>query len=172
MDIFPELRTAHLHLRRMQVEDIDALLRYVNNRNITDYILNFPYPYREPDAVFRISYVVQGFKQKSRFVFAITQKGVGELIGEISLHLQGNQTAEVGYWVGEPFWNQGIASEAIEAVLAFGFERLGLKAIFATCHEENTASCRASTKNGLQAYKTQGNVITYVKYSGADAPAT
>ena len=161
MDIFPALHTPRLHLRRIEVEDIPALVRYANNRKISDYIINIPYPYGEPAAVLRISYVVQGFKNKTRYVFAIVLKERRELIGEISLHLEKNATAQLGYWVGEPFWNQGIATEAIGAVLTFGFEKLGLDLVYATCHEENAASGKVLVKNGMVRHHTNGNVEQY-----------
>ncbi len=164
MDIFPALHTPRLHLRRIEVEDIPALVKYANNRKISEYILNIPHPYGEPQAVFRISYVVQGFKNRTRYVFAIVPKASGELIGEISLHLENKTTAQLGYWVGEPFWNQGIATEAIGAVLKFGFEKLYLGLIYATCHEENGASGKVLLKNGLMRHHTNGSVEQYRIY--------
>ena len=163
MDRFPELNTARLKLRQLQIEDIECLVKYANNKKIADHIINIPHPYQEPDAVFRISYVVQGFKNKTRFVFAVILKETGELIGEISLHLLPNKTsAELGYWVGEPFWNRGIATEAIKAVLSFGFEKLALQAVFATCHAENKASQKVLIKNGMAAGNTNGNVTQFI----------
>ena len=162
MDAFPELNTPRLTLRKIQVEDIDALVQYANNRNISDHILNIPYPYQEPNAVFRISYVVQGFKNKTRYVFALVLKARAELIGEISLHLDNDKSkAELGYWVGEPFWGKGIATEAAGAILQFGFEKLGLPLIYATCHAENNASAKVLLKNGVTQHNVNGNVILY-----------
>lgn len=71
MDSFPILFTSRLCLRKIEVEDISSLVKYANNRKISDYIINIPYPYQEPDAAFRISYVVQGFKKKARFVLLL-----------------------------------------------------------------------------------------------------
>ena len=151
MDYFPTLYTDRLILRKMTVDDIPSLLKHVNNRAITDEILNFPYPYEEPQAVFRISYVHQGFMKKERFVFAITTKEQKELIGEISLHLnQSLNQSEVGYWVGEEFWKQGIATEALGRILQFGFEELALQQIFATHRKENHASEKVLAKNGMK----------------------
>lgn len=162
MNLFPILYTNRLKLRKMQIEDVPSLVKYANNRNISDYIINIPYPYQEPDAVFRMSYVVQGFKNKTRYVFAITLKENGELIGEISLNFTNNKTiAELGYWVGEPFWNKGIATEAIKAILKFGFEELELQIIFGTCHVENKPSGKVLLKNGMSQHSVKGNVIQY-----------
>lgn len=162
MLVFPELNTSRLKLRKIEVDDIPALVKYANNKKISDYILNIPHPYQEPNAVFRISYVVQGFKAKTRFVFAIILLERAELIGEISLHLDpNNPIAELGYWVGEPFWGQGIATEAIAAVLKFGFGRLDLSLIYATCHVDNPASEKVLANNGMTRHIVEGNVSQY-----------
>lgn len=54
MEIFPELTTNRLKLRKIQVDDVSSLVKYANNKKISDSVLNIPYPYQEPDAVFRI----------------------------------------------------------------------------------------------------------------------
>jgi ribosomal-protein-alanine N-acetyltransferase len=87
MESFPELNTSRLKLRKIQLGDITSLLKYCNNKKISDQILNIPYPYKEEDAIFRMNFVLQGFRKKERFVFAITLKDKEELIGEIGLHL-------------------------------------------------------------------------------------
>lgn len=167
MDYFPVLHTPRLALRKIQVEDIDALILYANNRKISDQVINIPYPYQEPNAVFRISYVVQGFKNKTRYVFAIVLKERAELIGEISLHLdEDKNSAQLGYWVGEPFWNLGIGTEASRAILQFGFEKLQLRFIHATCHVDNKASERVLLKNGLSEHNENGKVKRYVITQG------
>src|ERR1044072_3086704 len=105
MLVFPELYTERLHLRQLQADDIPALVKYANNKKISDYVKNIPHPYQEPDAVFRISYVVQGFKAKARYVFSIVHREQEELIGEIGLHMDnGGEVAQLGYWIAEPFW--------------------------------------------------------------------
>jgi [ribosomal protein S5]-alanine N-acetyltransferase len=159
---FPTLNTERLCLRKISIDDVPSLVKYANNKNISDYVLNIPYPYREPDAVFRISYVVQGFKNKSRYVFAMVLKESNELIGEVGLHFDGNSAiAQLGYWVGEPFWNKGIATEAIKAVLQFAFETLGLNLVYATCHVDNGASGKVLLNNGMVLHTANGNVVQY-----------
>ncbi|MFT3679527.1 MAG: GNAT family N-acetyltransferase [Ferruginibacter sp.] len=163
MENFPLLYTERILLRKIDIDDVPSLVKYANNKKISDNILNMVYPYQEPDAVFRISYVVQGFKNKTRYVFAIILKSSGEFIGEIGLHLNNDRNAaELGYWVGEPFWNKGIATEAATLVLKFGFEKLGLGIVFATCHAENESSSKVVSKNGMMPKKVQGNVIQYI----------
>ncbi|MEM1321118.1 MAG: GNAT family N-acetyltransferase [Bacteroidota bacterium] len=160
---FPRLYTPRLVLRKIEVEDLPALVQYANNKKIADHIVNIPYPYREPDAAFRISFVVQGFKQKIRYVFAIIHKERGELIGEISLHLldQHHQHAQLAYWIGEPFWNQGIATEAARAVIQFGFEQLDRTLIYADCHPNNPASEKVMCKIGMSQQASQSQLLLY-----------
>ncbi len=95
-------------------------------------------------------------------MFAITLKESGEFIGEISLHLDKDKPiAQLGYWVGEPFWNKGIGTEAAEAILKFGFEKLDLHLIFATCHVKNKASEKVLLNNAMTQDSINGNVIQY-----------
>ncbi|MEO1515384.1 MAG: GNAT family N-acetyltransferase [Bacteroidota bacterium] len=158
MDRFPQLYTPRLLLRKLEVEDVPSLVKEANNPKIADRILNIPHPYREPDAVFRIGYVFRGFKEKSRYVFAIIHQATDSLIGEISLHLTSQTQAQLGYWIGETHWKQGYASESVQTILPFGFEQLSLDLIFATCKEDNLASIAVLRKNGLQLHSTNGGI--------------
>ncbi|NIG55963.1 GNAT family N-acetyltransferase [Chitinophaga sp. Cy-1792] len=162
MHPFPILYTTRLILRKLDPDDIPSLVKYAGNRNVSRYILNIPYPYQEPDAVFRLSYILQGFKAKSRYIFAVVLKESGEMIGEISFHLDMTRpAAQLAYWIGEPFWGKGIATEAITAMLQYGFTELQLDQVFATCDQENTASGRVLEKNGLQKGTPAGTIDYY-----------
>lgn len=162
MNTFPTLYSPRLILRKIDAADIPALLKYANNKKISDYVLNIPHPYQEPDAVFRISYVWQGFKQQTRFVFALILKDSEELIGEVGLHLDNNkQVAQLAYWVGEPFWGKGLATESVRAVLHFGFHQLNLQQIFADCKQENIASMKVLTNNGMINGSVTGSILQY-----------
>lgn len=162
---FPELYTRRLTLRKLEGEDIPALVRLANNKKISDQIVNIPYPYQEPDAAFRISYIVRGFKEKSRYIFAIIQDDPEAFIGEVSLHLHPDEPyAELGYWIGEPYWSKGYATEASKAIIKFGFEQLNLELIFATCHAENGASCKVASNIKMKKDHMNGNVIQYRIY--------
>ena len=161
MYVFPQLHTQRLHLRKIQVEDFPALVKYADNKKISDHIVNLPYPFREPDAAFRMAYVARGFKNKTHYSFAIILKEDQEFIGEISIHLTGKQGGQLGYWVAEPRWNQGIATEALGAVLSFGFEKLRLTKMEASHYLGNDASGKVLVKNGLQQIETTGHLVQY-----------
>ena len=160
MELFPELNTQRLKLRIITAQDIPSLVKYGNNEKIANRVLNMPYPYQEPDAVFRISYVHQGFKNKTRYAFGIIFKETGELIGEISLHLDKN-IAQLAYWIGEPFLNKGIATEATRTIVKFGLENLGLDMIYADCYVENKASQKVLLNNRMKEAGITGNVAHY-----------
>jgi len=150
MEEFPELITNRLMLRKIQLSDVSSLLKYANNKNISDQIFNIPFPYHEEDAIYRLNFVLQGFKNKECYVFAITLKDENELIGEIGLHLdKTNNNAQLGYWIAEPFWGKGIATEAASEILKFGFEELNLNKIYATHYPENEASGKVMLNNKM-----------------------
>lgn len=150
MKVFPELNTNRLKLRKIQFGDVPLLLKYANNKIISDNTLTIPFPYQEEDAVLWMNFALQGFKNKERYVFAITLKESEEFIGAIGLHLDnGHNRAELGYWVGEPFWNKGIATEATAEILIFGFEKLNLNKIYATHFVDNKASGKVLLNNGM-----------------------
>ena len=150
MDTFPELTTERFVLRKIRLSDVPALLKHVNNKSITDQIINFNYPYLEADAVARMHFVHEGFKNRERYVFLVAGKEDNALVGEIGIHLDmGNNRAEIGYWVAEPFWGKGIASEVTAAVLKFGFETLELNKIYATHYLDNPGSGKVLVNNGM-----------------------
>jgi len=150
MNSFPELTTTRLKLRKIESGDIPSIIKYANNKHISSNVLNVPHPYTAEDAIFWMNFALQGFKNKERFVFAITLKESNEFIGGIGIHTDSrHNTAEIGYWLGEPFWNKGIMTEAAKAVLEFGFETLNLNKIYATHFTDNTASGKVLINNGM-----------------------
>lgn len=172
----PILYTQRLTLRASIATDIPSLLKYVNNRKITDNILNFPFPYVEYHAVMRIANAYSGFGKKTHYVFAIIFRELEpeELVGEVSLNLdKQNNTAQLGYWVGEPFWNQHIASEAVEAIIRFGFEKLGLASIFAECQMNNKGSEKVMIRNNMVKQGENSDIVRYaINQPAHPLPAT
>ena len=149
-DLFPEFETSRLLLSPPRVADIPAIVELGNNPNIAKNVFLLPYPYQEKDAVFWIHMADQGLADRSRFIFALRLKPDNLFIGGMGLTLaKEHRRAEMGYWVGEPYWNNGFASEAAAAVLKFGFEQLNLNKIYATHLDTNPASGKVMTKNGM-----------------------
>jgi ribosomal-protein-alanine N-acetyltransferase len=105
-----------------------------------------PHPYTEQDARTFIS----SAKESNEARFAIVLQSDGSLIGGMGLNVDpGHPRAELGYWLGTPFWRNGYATEAARAVVRYGFEILGLHRIYASAFRENTASARVLQKLGM-----------------------
>jgi [ribosomal protein S5]-alanine N-acetyltransferase len=136
-------------LRRWRASDIDALVRYANNRNIWLNLRDrFPHPYQRSDAE---AWIALCDKEKEPILqFAIDLNG--EAIGGIGFERMADvhrMTAEVGYWIAERFWGRGIAASALEQATAYAFASLGLERLQAIVFEGNAASMRVLEKNGF-----------------------
>ncbi len=138
---------AEWHIRNYAVRDVAALVKYANNRKVSINLRDrFPYPYKRAHAAAWIQHVKA---QKPQTNFAIASDG--ELIGGIGLELQGDVhrlSAEIGYWLGEPYWGKGIATRAVRALTEYGFANYPLVRIFAGVFEWNPASARVLEKAG------------------------
>ena len=147
---FPILTSERLRLRLLCPDDFAELIKLCNDKSIADQIINIPFPYAETDAINRLHFVRDGYLNKRRYVFAITFPSDNKLIGEIGIHLEENQKiAQIGYWIGAPYRNLGIASEACGCILKFGFKQLQLHKIYATYYPENLASGKVMQKNKM-----------------------
>ena len=125
------------------------MARYLNNKKIWDNCRDrLPFPYTEDDARTFIDYVVaqQGWNE---FCIEIA----GEAVGNISF-MRGTDVerfnAEVGYWLAEPFWNQGIMGEALQEAMRIYGENSDIKRWFAQVYEGNRASMRVLEKVGFR----------------------
>ncbi|MGB5303829.1 MAG: GNAT family N-acetyltransferase, partial [Gemmatimonadota bacterium] len=92
---------------------------------------------------------VDAFRDRERVALAIADSNA-VLVGAISLRLDlGHRRAELGYWIGLPFWGRGYATEAVVAMVEYGFKELGLNRIFAHHLARNPASGRVLEKAGF-----------------------
>lgn len=147
-----QLETERLILNSLSYKDIPKIIEYAGNPKISDNLINLPFPYFEKDAVFWINGANQGRKTGEEYKFAIRSKENKNLdfIGGIGLMLdKKHNKAELGYWIGEPFWGKGLMSEAAKKVIEFGFETLELNKIFANHFLDNPASGKIMIKNGM-----------------------
>jgi len=146
-----QLSTKRLILRKPQATDVSTIIKHIDNPKIAEMTGNIPYPYFEDSAIFWINMANEGLKNKDKYVFAIVHQADNELIGGIGLHLiEPHNRAELGYWLSENYWNQGLVTEALEKVLDFGFNTLKLHKIHAIHFAHNPASGSVMTKNGME----------------------
>jgi ribosomal-protein-alanine N-acetyltransferase len=147
MSTRPTLETARLRLRPYTGADIPDLLRLIGTREVAATTLRIAHPYTEQDA----RDFLQLSKDPDKLWLAITLRSDGRQIGGIGLRMdQQHQHAELGYWLGVPFWGHGYATEAAREILRYGFETLALHRIFASHFKHNPASGRILTKIGMK----------------------
>jgi ribosomal-protein-alanine N-acetyltransferase len=133
MNEIPTLETERLVLRPFGLDDAAEVQRLAGDWDVSDTTGSVPHPYE--DGV----------------VFAITRKPDGVLVGAISLFgIAEGYRAELGYWVGKPYWNQGFCTEAGRAVLRYAFTDLGLLRVHSHYISRNPASGRVMQKLSMQ----------------------
>ncbi|MGH1518770.1 GNAT family N-acetyltransferase [Chryseobacterium sp. JK1] len=149
MKKFPTIETERLILSQLQEKDIPFIVEYLQHRIYSDLTSNIPYPYTEDDARFWLQMSKEVFEDRTGFIFAIRNKE-GHLMGAIGLHDREDDKAELGYWMGIPYWNKGFVTEAAKAIVDFGFKDLGCNKIYATHFLHNPASGRIMEKIGMK----------------------
>jgi ribosomal-protein-alanine N-acetyltransferase len=140
-----KLRTCEV--RSWRTSDVAALVRYANNHRIWLNLRDaFPHPYTKRDA----HEFIRGVRQRTpemTFAIAVGDEAVGS-IGFV-LHADVERvSAEIGYWLAEPFWGRGITTDALAAVTAHAIEAHGLTRVYALPFAWNAASCRVLEKAG------------------------
>ena len=142
------ISTSYGEIRPWRGQDTEALVKYANNRNIWLNLRDgFPHPYTHESA--RAFLAVVG-RQNPMTVFALATPH--EAIGSIGLGLNKDVhrlTAEMGYWLAEPFWGKGIMTETVAKFAAYAFEQFGLVRIYAEPYAYNPASCRVLENAGF-----------------------
>lgn len=146
----PTLYTDRLAHRPLTLADAADVQRLAGERDIAD-MTRIPHPYEDGVAEEWIRSTHEEFEKGEGATFAMTLREEGSLIGVIGLGCKDvHSTAELGYWVGKPYWNHGYCTEAARVVLAYGFEELRLNRIYAYHFKRNPASGRVMQKIGMQ----------------------
>lgn len=138
-----------VRLRDYSRNDIDRLVMLANNENVSRYLVyTFPYPYTRRDAEWWIN---EGCKANNAVTKVIEYQG--EFIGSIGVHPQSAwkaHTAEIGYWLGEPYWGKGLASNALKKMSDYAFAVLNYKKLFAPVLNPNKSSMAVLEKCAYQ----------------------
>ena len=137
-------------IRPWTLEDAADLAEALNNKNIQNNLRDgLPYPYTESDAIDFIQAMLNSDKDAT-YAFAIVFDG--KVVGSIGVFRQNNihrLTAEMGYYIAEPFWGKGLGTDAIKQVSQYIFKNTDIIRIFAEPFAYNTASCRILEKSGF-----------------------
>ena len=136
-------------LRPFKDSDLKSLTSLFNNKAVWDNLRDcIPFPYTESDAN---DFIKTCKAENPQLTFAIEYKG--QFVGSIGLVKQTDihrLSAELGYWVGEPFWGNGIAKSAVRLITQYGFSQLGLIRIYSGVFASNTASQKVLEKVGFK----------------------
>jgi [ribosomal protein S5]-alanine N-acetyltransferase len=144
------LQTERLTLRVYSLSDIPALMPLIGAREVAATTLRIPHPYAESDALSFIAGTEECLSNGSGLRLGIVLRERDTLWGGVGLRIEpDHRSAELGYWVGVPYWGKGYATEAARAVVTYGFGTLGLHRIFASHFSNNPASARVLRKIGM-----------------------
>jgi RimJ/RimL family protein N-acetyltransferase len=166
-----EVRTKRLLLRPMRQDDAAPLFALFNNWNVVRFLSSPPWPYTRDDADWFIGQVVAHSPELNEDALAITRDG--DFIGVIGVRLREANTLQrgagpnIGYWIGEPFWGQGLMSEAVQAFVQHIFTAMDADAIYSGAFTENAASLRVQEKAG---FVRDGDTTLFSKPRGGDFP--
>ncbi len=144
------ITTERLILRHYTLDDAPAVHRLVSAREVALNTLRIPHPYPEGEAERWIA-SHEELRARGDYPLAITLRTDGTLVGTVGLHVKRDHDhAELGYWIGVPYWGHGYATEAAAAAVRFGFETLALNRIFAMHFSRNPGSGRVLQKIGMR----------------------
>ncbi len=135
-------------IRNWREDDAASIAQYANNKKIWINLRDsFPHPYSLADAEAFLARVTQ-IEPRTYFAIASDHEAIGSigLMPGMDVH---RFTAELGYWLAEPFWGNGIMTETVRALSEYAFEELGLHRIFAEPYTANAASAKVLQKSGF-----------------------
>jgi RimJ/RimL family protein N-acetyltransferase len=151
MKPIPSMEGERLMLRPFTLADAPEVQRLAGDFEIADTTAAIPHPYEDGMAEQWISGHGAEFESGRGVTFAVTQKSDGALVGAISLMgMSAGHQAEMGYWIGVPYWNRGYCTEAARTLLRYSFGELGLVRVHACHFARNPSSGRVMQKLGMQ----------------------
>jgi RimJ/RimL family protein N-acetyltransferase len=163
----PTLETERLLLRHHTPEDVRAVQTLASDRRVAATTGSIPHPYPEDGAARWWERTEHSIEAGLAYVFAMVRKADNTYLGAIGLHPELEHLhAELGYWIGVPYWGQGYTTEAAARVLQFGFEQTDWHRIYARHFAHNPASGRVMQKIGLRYEGTlRGHVLKWGEFA-------
>lgn len=147
----PTLDTDRLILRPFDPGDVADIFAYAADPEVARYV---PWEAHRSEADSRafLESVLERVRRGEPDTWAVVERASGRVIGSIRFgeYHPVHARASIGYVLGRPYWNRGLTTEAVGAVLRFGFEEVGLNRIYAVYHVENAASERVMQKVGMR----------------------
>lgn len=151
MSDLPAILTPRLRLRALREGDLSRLAELADTPEVYRYTLRIPSPYRLEHAQQFMQIQRDAWTKGDGLILAIALRDTDEVAGAIGLEInRPMDRAELGYWLGVPYWNKGYTTEAAGAMLGYGFEHLNLNRIYAGHFSGNDASGRVQQKLGMK----------------------
>ncbi len=164
----PVLETERLVLRAPRIEDVPAIAELADNAAIAEMTVSLPHPYRADDARAFVETLALGANAATFAIFLKRPRAAGLFAGMASIATRpGEALPELGYWIGEPLWSRGIATEAARAVIDYVFSETDMPSLAGAARVVNPASRRVLEKCGFQ---WTGVGLTRVRALGASVP--
>ncbi len=159
MDLFPELETNRLVLRNITKDDANSILKYLSDEEVMKYYGLEPFQTIE-DAWSEISWYQSIKANQTGIRWGITLKEQGKVIGSCGFHNIVSQhfRTEIGFELSKEYWGQGIAAEAVDAIIRHGFEQMEFQRIEALIELPNIPSQKLVEK---KAFKREGLLRKY-----------
>lgn len=144
-----------LKLKKLGMSDAHELVKAINNKEVTGWLENAPYPYRLKNAKDYIRKSLDKQKKKETYEFVIIYEC--NFVGTIVLENpnRAKTSYEVGYFIARDYWSKGIATSALREIVKFGFNKLKLKRVWGGVLANNKASVRVLEKAG---FKREGHL--------------
>ena len=153
----PVLVTERLVMRAPHEGDIAQLAELADNRHVAEMLARMPHPYGEAEAR---SFLAMTKSRRAGIAYALTLAGTDTFVGCAGLNTT-DRGLELGYWIGEPHWKKGYATEAAHALVDLAFQRTSIQVLHASTRVINPASRRVIHTCGFQ-YAGQGMLNSIV----------
>ncbi|RWH74461.1 GNAT family protein [Mesorhizobium sp.] len=153
----PVLATERLVMRAPRESDLEQLVTLADNRHVAEMLARMPHPYGEGEAR---TFLAMAASRRAGIVYALTLKENDSFVGCAGLNTT-DRGLELGYWIGEPYWKRGYATEAAHALVDLAFQRTSIQVLHASTRVINPASRRVIHKCGFQ-YAGQGMLNSIV----------
>ncbi|EKY3917445.1 GNAT family N-acetyltransferase [Enterobacter hormaechei] len=148
--IFHPLMTDRLILRPLEQRDIPVVQQLAGDPRISEWTASFTTPFSLEQSARWVNRAINTMQSGQSVILAITLRPTAELTGVVSLRLTGSETPQLGYWLGTAYQGKGYCTEAVRAMLYYGFNQLKLEEITARCADNNTASKNVMRRCGMQ----------------------
>lgn len=155
----PLLTTSRLILRPFQLSDTTKVQLLAGEEPIANGTINIPHPYQDGMAGQWIGKLLAGWNSGQSAIYAITLKSTYQLVGCIGLHNIDDGKAQLGYWIGVPYWGRGFCTEAAERITEFGFNRLNIDTIYGQHFSREANAGKVMQKIGMTHVMTKNDAI-------------